>query len=183
MDFFLVIRISIWNQMHNGSAPWNNESVIVHWEDKWCEIITLDIGCRFDFAVDFGLPGKEVDPSITLRVEVWASRFHCCRCKHHITLFYVCENVHMCIHICRYCKYHNELCYKAPICSMLSCCHDVLILSKSFILNTATNRVIKLHGQYVFISIVMLVIGVIEHRGWCSPFSVTTLVKIPCKNI
>jgi len=28
--FVLVIRISIWNQMHIGSMPWNNESVIIH---------------------------------------------------------------------------------------------------------------------------------------------------------
>ena len=33
-------------------------------------IIVLDIGCRFDFAVDYGVIGKEVDPGITLRVEV-----------------------------------------------------------------------------------------------------------------
>jgi len=30
----------------------------------------LDIGCRFDFALDFGLLGKEVNPGITLRFEV-----------------------------------------------------------------------------------------------------------------
>jgi len=30
----------------------------------------LDIGCRFDFAVDFGLPGKEVNLGITFRVDV-----------------------------------------------------------------------------------------------------------------
>jgi len=30
----------------------------------------LDIGCRFEFAMDSRLLGKEVDPSITLRVEV-----------------------------------------------------------------------------------------------------------------
>lgn len=28
--FVLVIRISIWNQMHNRSASWNNESVNFH---------------------------------------------------------------------------------------------------------------------------------------------------------
>ena len=25
-----------------------------------------------------------------------------------------------------HCKYRNELCYKAPLCGMLSGCHDVL---------------------------------------------------------
>ena len=30
----------------------------------------LDIGCGFDFAMDSGLPRKEVNPGITLRVEV-----------------------------------------------------------------------------------------------------------------
>jgi len=30
----------------------------------------LDIGCVFNFVVDFGLPRKEVDCGITLRVEV-----------------------------------------------------------------------------------------------------------------
>jgi len=33
-------------------------------------IIALEIECRFDLAVDSGLPGKEVNPGITLRVEV-----------------------------------------------------------------------------------------------------------------
>ena len=28
--FVLVISIAIWNQMHIGSVPWNNESVNVH---------------------------------------------------------------------------------------------------------------------------------------------------------
>jgi len=92
--------------------------------------------------------------------------------------------------ICVYhCKYCNKLCYKAPICGMVfnwSCCHDVLLLSSSFIVNTATSYVIKLHGKYVLFLVVMLVIGVIKHQGWCSPKgegSVTALVKIPCKNI
>ena len=50
-------------------------------------------------------------------------------------LFVGLENVHMCI--CGYCKYHNELCYKALVCGMVviwSCCHDALLLSKSFII-------------------------------------------------
>ncbi len=110
--FLLVIRITRWNQMHIGSAPWNNELVIVHWEDKWCRIIALVIGCRFDLAVAFGLLGKEVDRCINLRVEVWASWFPCCGCKNHIHLFT--GYVPMCRCICGYCKYHNELCYKSP---------------------------------------------------------------------
>ena len=92
--------------------------------------------------------------------------------------------------ICVYhCKYCNELCYKAPICDMvfiLSCCHDVLLLSGSFIVNNATIYVINLHGQYVLFLAVLLVTCVIEHRGRCSPKgdgSITALVKIPCKNI
>jgi len=34
------------------------------------QIVALDIGCIFDLVVDFGLPGKEVNSGITLRVEV-----------------------------------------------------------------------------------------------------------------
>jgi len=52
------------------------------------------------------------------------------------------------------------------------------------ILNNATSYVIKLHVQYVLFSEVLLVIGVSEHRGECSPKgdgSVTTLFKNPCK--
>jgi len=59
-------------------------------------------------------------------------------------------------------------------------------VSTIVIVNTAMSYVIKLHGQYVLFSIVLLVIGVIEHRGQCSPKgegSVIALVKIPCKNI
>jgi len=89
---------------------------------------------------------------------------------HHILLFAGFANVHMCI--CGYCEYRNELCYKAPICSMVviwSCCHDVLLVSRSFIVNSSISCVINLHGQYVLFSTVLLVIGVIEQRGWCSP--------------
>ena len=28
--FVLVISIAIWNDMHVGSVPWNNESITVH---------------------------------------------------------------------------------------------------------------------------------------------------------
>jgi len=56
--------------MHIGSVPWNNELVIVHLEDKWCKIVALDIGCSLTLAVDSKLPGKEVNPNTTLRVEV-----------------------------------------------------------------------------------------------------------------
>jgi len=56
--------------MNIGSVPWNIEPITVHEEDKWCRIIALDIGCKFDLAGDFGHPRKEVNPCITLRVEV-----------------------------------------------------------------------------------------------------------------
>jgi len=49
------------------------------------------------------------------------------------------------------------------------------------IVNTATSYVIKLYEKYVLFSVVLLVIGVIEHRGWCSAKGegfVITLVKI-----
>ena len=58
-----------------------------------------------------------------------------------------------------------------------------LLFNRVIILNTALSYVIKLHGQYVFFSAVML-------RSWCGITSrmmfpkgdgfVTTLVKIPC---
>jgi len=38
------------------------------------------------------------------------------------------------------CQYHCELIYKAPISDMVvifSCCHDVLLLSRIFIVNIA----------------------------------------------
>ena len=57
-------------KMHIGSVPWNNEPIISHLEDKWCWIVALNIGYRFDSVVDSRLLGKEVKPSITLRVEV-----------------------------------------------------------------------------------------------------------------
>ncbi len=56
--------------MHIESVPWNNELTTVHWEDRWRRIIALEIGCKFDFAVDSGLLGKEVNPGITLRVDM-----------------------------------------------------------------------------------------------------------------
>ena len=28
--FVLVISIAKWNQMHNGSLPWNNEAIPIH---------------------------------------------------------------------------------------------------------------------------------------------------------
>jgi len=39
--------------MHIGSAPWNNELVIFHLEDKEYKILALDIGCSFDFGSGF----------------------------------------------------------------------------------------------------------------------------------
>jgi len=44
--------------------------------------------------------------------------------------------------------------------------------------------VINIHGQYVLVSAPLLVVGVIEHRGRCSPKgegSVKNLVKNSCK--
>jgi len=49
----LVISIARWNQMHIGSVPWNNDLVTVHWEDKWCRIVALDIRCKFEFGSSF----------------------------------------------------------------------------------------------------------------------------------
>lgn len=52
------------------------------------------------------------------------------------------------------------------------------------IVNIATSYAIKLHGKYALFSMVLLVIGVIEHQGRCSPKGeglVTTLVKIHVK--
>ena len=52
------------------------------------------------------------------------------------------------------------------------------------IVNTTTSFFIKLHRQYVLISTVLLVVGVIEQRGQCSlkgEGSVTTLVKTHVK--
>ena len=85
------------------------------------------------------------------------------------------------------CKYRHELSYKAPISSMgvmSLCCYDVgLPFSRVIIVNTASRYVIKLHGQYVCFSVVLL-------RSWRgltlrTVFSkgggyVTALVKIPC---
>ena len=34
---------------------------------------------------------------------------------------------------------------------------------------TTTSCVINLHGQYVLFSVVLFVISVIEHQGWCYP--------------
>ena len=39
----------------------------------------------------------------------------------------------------------------------------VLLLSKLFIINIGKSWVIKLHGNYVFLLVVLLVVGVIEH--------------------
>jgi len=53
------------------------------------------------------------------------------------------------------------------------------------IVNTTMSCVIKLHGKYVLFSVVLLGIGVIEHRRWCPPKGegyVTSLVKIPSRS-
>jgi len=60
------------------------------------------------------------------------------------------------------------------------------MFEKMVIVNIVMRCVIKLYGKYVLLLTALLVIGVIEHRGWCSPKGegfVTSLVKNPCKNI
>ena len=52
--------------------------------------------------------------------------------------------------------------------------------------NNVMSCVINLHRKCVLFSMVCGFVGVIEHRGWCSPKregSVTTLVKIPCNKV
>jgi len=52
--------------------------------------------------------------------------------------------------------------------------------------NTAMSFVINIHGKNVLFLVVLLVIGVIECRGWFlakGQGSITTLVKNTCKNI
>jgi len=39
--------------MHIRSVSSNNESVVVHCEEKWCKIVALDIGWRFTFSSGF----------------------------------------------------------------------------------------------------------------------------------
>jgi len=45
----------------------------------------------------------------------------------------------------------------------------IVKFSAVIIVNTTMSCVIKLHGQYVFLSAILLVVGVVEHRGRCSP--------------
>ena len=88
--------------------------------------------------------------------------------------------------ICGYCKYHNELCYKSPICSMVvvwSCCHDVLLLRRFSIVHIITSYVIKLLRQYVFFFSSLgevLVWFNIEDVVPRWEGSITTPVKISC---
>jgi len=65
-----VIKISGWSHMHIVSAPYNNESITIQLEDKCRKIILLDVGCKFNFAMDSEHPGKEVNLGINLMVEV-----------------------------------------------------------------------------------------------------------------
>jgi len=78
-----------------------------------------------------------------------------------------------------YCKYFNELCYKAPV-------NGIIVMSSIVVIvNTATSCVIKLRRQYALVFSRLLVVGVIEHRGQCSPKwegFIKTLVKNPCKS-
>jgi len=77
-----------------------------------------------------------------------------------------------------YCIYHNDLFYKYLV-------NDMFVMFQQMVIaNTAMTCVIKQHGQYVLLSVVLLVICVSEHRGWCSPKGegyVTTLAKNSCK--
>jgi len=43
------------------------------------------------------------------------------------------------------------------------------MFSAMVIVNIATRCVIKLHGKYIFLLIVLLVVGIIKHQGRCSP--------------
>ena len=95
----------------------------------------------------------------------------------------------MCICVYVYVVIENTIMSCAVKLQYVVCCQVVmmfLIRSGSFIVYIATRCVIKLHGKYVLFSVVLLVIGFIEHRGRFSPTGegfVTTLVKIQCKNI
>ena len=53
---------------------------------------------------------------------------------------------------------HNELCYKSLVNAIF------FMFQQMVVVNTATSWVINIDGQYV-----ILVVGVIEHQGWCSP--------------
>jgi len=67
-----------------------------------------------------------------------------------------------CFGICTYvygCKYRHEIYYKTPIRGMgvmSLCCHVGFLFSRVIIVNTASSYVIKLHGQYVCFSTVLL---------------------------
>ena len=52
------------------------------------------------------------------------------------------------------------------ICWVRKLCMCVYVV---IIVNTIMSCVIKLHGKYDMLSIVMFVIGVIECQGWCYP--------------
>ena len=59
-----------------------------------------------------------------------------------LIMFDICfADVLIFVYVCVYgCKYRHELSYKSPISGIiiiLSCCHDILLLSKFFIINTA----------------------------------------------
>jgi len=62
----------------------------------------------------------------------------------------------------------------------------IVIYSTMIFVNNATSYVTKLHGKYVLFSMILLVIGFIEHKGRCSPKGegyIIALVKIHVKNI
>lgn len=81
---------------------------------------------------------------------------------------------------CGECKYHNDLCYKAPLNGIF------VMFQEMVIVNAKTCSIINIHRKNVLILEVLLVISVIEGRGWFSTKgegSIITLVKNTCKNI
>jgi len=112
--FVFLISITRWNHMHIGIALWNNELVTDHWEEKWHRIVALDIGCKFYFAMDYGILGKEVNHGITLRVEMWAFGFPFCGCRHHILLFVGWVDAYICVCVYIIVNTISRWIYKAP---------------------------------------------------------------------
>lgn len=91
---------------------------------------------------------------IKLQYVVWVSCHYgyviMLSCYHVVMLSWCYDVIWIGTHQDDQCKYHNELWYKALLSGMLSCCHDVLLLSQCFIVNTTSSCVIKLHKKYSF---------------------------------
>lgn len=96
--------------------------------------------------------------------------------------------------ICTYlygCKYHHELCYKAPTSGMGVMelwCYTCYVFMLVFFragdhCKYRNEQSYNAPWKYFFLTTTFLVVGVIEHQGWSSPKGesfVTDLVKIPC---